>query len=458
MMNAPTVQPPRLAGALGSKALLLLDLVLLVTLLILAAAWLWNPFYLSLGPLRLTIHWGLKPLLAPAVILLARGLLKKGIARRGTLGRGLWETAVFKKIILALCSTYLLIALLELGLAGARFEAELPPIIFQGQNAEGGVEIPRTAPDPALMFRLIPGSYFQGRLINSLGFREREVDPHKQPGTVRVLCMGDSVTGQGRPGYSHYLHQGLLQAPPTPQPWEAFNIGVHGYSALQGLRQFQMLGRQLSPDVVTLYFGWNDHWLSEEADRQKMGLEMRPWAGRIFEVLRQKRFFKFFIWAASPVQHLARRSQGQERVLRVPPDEYRSVLKAFIKEIRATGAIPLLITAPRRSLTSAVVGKRYVVSIEEGNRTHDQYIDITRKVAQETGAELLDLAAILAGPECDAYFAPDGIHFDFFMQEGSLAADPPSQPGLMRIAAEIDQRLREMVSSPAWPKKHAADE
>ena len=97
-------------------------------------------------------------------------------------------------------------------------------------------------------------------------------------------------------------------------------------------------------------------------------------------------FFKFFIWAASPVQHLARRSQGQERVLRVPPDEYRSVLKAFIKEIRAAGAIPLLITAPRRSLTSAVVGKRYVVSIEEGNRTHDQYIDITRKVAQETGA------------------------------------------------------------------------
>ena len=139
-------------------------------------------------------------------------------------------------------------------------------------------------------------------------------------------------------------------------------MGVHGYSSLQGLRLFQKQGRLLAPDIVTLYYGWNDHWLTDVPDRQQMGMEMRPFAGRIFEMLRHKRIFHLVVWALNPVQHVATREHGKGRVPRVAPDEYHSTLTAFVRDIRAAGAIPVLITAPRRSLNDEVVGKEYVIA------------------------------------------------------------------------------------------------
>lgn len=439
-----------------SASLVLLDLMVIAALLVFPAAWLLDPFLLFLGPMHLTVHWGLKPVLAPAVLLLMRGILKGLGGRMAGAISGLWETSGFKKLTLALVSTYLLFAAVETILTWTDFNVELPPIVIQGKNNEGGLDIPKTTPDAELLFRLIPGTYFQGRVINSMGFREREVDPKKKHGTIRVVCMGDSITGQGRPGYSQYLHERLTNNPPTVQTWEAFNIGVHGYSALQGLRQFQKTGRQLEPDIVTLYFGWNDHWMSPSPDRQLMGLEMRPFAGRIFEVLQKKHFFKFFIFTLNPIQHLAKRQHEGQRVLRVPPEEYRSAMKAFIREIRAAGAIPVIITAPRRRLTENVVGKEYVRSIDEGNRIHDQYADITREVARDSQSELLDLAVIFAGKECDAYFAPDGIHFDLYAMEGVMEKDPPAQPGLMRIAEEIDKKIRAIAQSELWQNRRGS--
>jgi hypothetical protein len=134
----------------------------------------------------------------------------------------------------------------------------------------------------------------------------------------------------------------------------------------------------------------------------------------------------------------------------VPPDEYHSTLKAFVREIRAIGAIPVLITAPRRSLTQEVVGKEYVISVEQGNRTHDEYVEITRRVAGESSVELLDLASLFTNQACNGYFAPDGIHFDYYGQEWDKTNDPPSQPGLMHVAEELDRKLRDITRAPAW--------
>lgn len=453
-MKAFRLMPSRFICVLS---LGLFDLLLVVNLLIMLLAWLLDPFRLDLGPLHLTVHAGLKPILVLALILVARQLLAWACARKYAPVRGLWESAIFKKICFALITTYVFLALLESVLAWTKFNVALPPIVIQGKNSEGGLEISDTMPDAELIFRLQPGSYLAGRKINSLGFRDREVDPRKKPGTIRVICMGDSVTGQGRPvGYSQYLHERLTNNPPTPGNWEAFNMGVHGYSSLQGLRLFQKRGRLLTPDIVTLYYGWNDHWLTDVPDRQRMGLEMRPFAGRIFELLQQKRIFRFVVWSLNPVQHVAARSHGDARVPRVPPDEYHSTLKAFVREIRTAGAIPVLITAPRRSLDYDVVSKKYVISVEQGNRTHDEYVEITRQVARESNVELLDLANLFTNQACNGYFAPDGIHFDYYGQEWDTTNDPPSQPGLMHVAEELDRKVRDITRASVWQSHRAA--
>ncbi len=438
----------------------LFDLLLVLNLLIMLLAWLLDPFRLNLGPMHLTVHGGLKPILILVLILGVRQLLAWAFARGYPRVRDLWESAIFKKICFALISTYVFLALLESVLVWTRFNAALPPIVFQGKNNQGGIQKSDTLPDAELIFRFQPGSYFAGRRINSLGFRDREVDPRKKPDTIRVICMGDSVTGQGRPGYSQYLHERLTNNPPTPGAWETFNMGVYGYTSLQGLRLFQKTGRFLNPDIVTLYYGWNDHWLTDNPDRQLMGLEMRPFAGRIFELLRQKRIFRLVVWALNPVQHVAMRNHGDARVPRVAPDEYHSTLKAFVREIRAAGAIPVLITAPRRSLTHEVVGEvagqGYVISVEQGNRTHDEYAAITRQVARESNVELLDLASLFTNQACNGYFARDGIHFDYFAQEDYMTNDLPSQPGLMRVAEELDLKVRDITRTPAWQSQRPA--
>ena len=294
---------------------------------------------------------------------------------------------------------------------------------------------------------------FQGARVNRLGFRDREVEPVKVPGTRRVLCLGCSVTAQGLPGYPQYLHERLQAAPPTPERWEALNLGVHGYSSLQGLRLFQRLQPLLQPDVVTIFFGWNDHWLSAHSDHSQMAVRMSPWLGRLYKPWQTKRIFTFLSTVAKP--SLRWRPGPDHRGPRVPPEEYRETLTELIAAVRAAGAVPVLVTAPRRAQTEELFKKSYARSIAEAEQFHDQYVAITRDVARQQHATVLDLAALFAGPECDGYFAPDGIHFDLYPKEQAIhqLVPPGWQPGLNRVATELHHTLQQLVGGDEWKNK-----
>ena len=419
------------------------DAALLVIFLCIPVVWIQGHIDFACGEGRVGVHWGLRPLLGLLTILAFRILLGSICSRRCGDGSGLWKRTPFPQLIMSLFSIYAFFGAFEVILALKGYTANLPPVVFQGKDNAGGMIIEDTLPDPELLWKFKPGGFFHGRRINSLGFREREVNPAKASETRRVICMGDSVTAQGKPGYSQYLHDLLQTQPPTPGSWEAFNVGVHGYCILQGLRQFEQLDPVLNPDVVTVYFGWNDHWLDYAPVSQRMAVRMGDSTGRIYEMLRRKRFFMFLAARLNPVRAL-KHSESRERVYRVPPEEYRWALESLIDRIRASDAVPVIITAARGKLTEELFRKSYVRKVEEGERVHDEYVDITRDVARTKNAPLLDLAKILEGPENAALFAEDGIHFDFYSKEGRMTDDPPSQPGLERVAAEIHQYLLQL--------------
>ena len=463
------MQKSKLGWLLG-LALGLLDTLFFILLLLLPVIWIGAPLKLHMGPHHFRVAWHIWYFGAPALLLAARYALKQQAGRREIACRALWEKSWFRHLTLSVVSTFLFFDLLEVGLNHIGFEVQFPEVVFEGKNVEGKLHISQVQNDPQLLWKFEPGSTFNGRKINQMGFREREVNPEKQPNTIRVICMGDSVTAQGKPCYSEYLHRLLSQNPPTNNRWEAFNMAVYGYSSLQGLRLFEMNKERLRPDIVTLYFGWNDHWLNRDDDRQLMAMEMKPLAGRVVDVLHNKRFFQLIVLALNPVEHLAHVEEkgrfhfvhrnippdaktGQQWELRVPPDDYRVILTAFVREIRSVNAIPVLITAPRRHLTATLVQHNHARSIEEAERLHDQYADIVREVARDCHADLLDLAILMAGHDCDTFFRPDGIHFDYCELEGSLAKDPDQQPGLMRIAQELDKKIRQVVNTKAWQAK-----
>ena len=441
-------------------ALGLCDLGSLALLMMLPVLWLFAPVVVSIGTLRITLAWHVWWYALPAALLATRWLVCRRAIACGVRCQALWERVWFRKVVFSLISTFLVFDVCEVVLVKIGFEVQLPEIVIEGKNAQGKIHIAEVESDPYLLWRFAPGSVFSGRKINRMGFREREVEPVKVPGQMRVLCLGDSVTAQGRPGYAELLHRRLSAHPPTSNRWEAFNMGVFGYSAAQGLRLFEMTKDQVRPDIVTLYFGWNDHWLNNRTDYQLMALKMRPFAGHLVDALRSKRFFQLLVWATDRDGHI--RPQAAEgapsffhsvnrskhelwdaSVLRVPPQEYRSLLIKLVCEIRAVHAIPVLITAPRRHLNENIVLHNYAHSQAEGERLHDEYLDITRTAAHDTQAELLDLAKLFADHDCDAFFRPDGIHFDYCEREETMTADPPTQPGLERIAEELEKKVDE---------------
>jgi len=413
--------------------LFLLDACLLLGLVLLPVIWLANPLKISMGSLNLSVYWkGLVLFLPVAVFLLRLILSWLNTGRPG--GGGFLRHSLFKQLLVWILFPFLCFYTFEQFLKLRKYEGSMPSIVIV--DDKGVSEKPRSksraiVPDWELLHRFNPGAEFNGRPVNSMGFLDREVDPEKTEGTLRVICMGDSVTGQGPPPYSEFLHERLQAEPLGTNQWEAFNMGVHGYSTAQGLRLFQRRTRELEPDYVTVFFGWNDHWRGAQPDHLRMRVKMSPWKGAFMQKLRNKKFFQYLGNLRTPNQELIQDEDNY--YLRVPQEYYRQNLASFVREIRALKATPILITAPRANvLAKALVKNKQVASLDDAYRLHDEYVDITRAVARELDVPLLDLATILAGPESADLFSRDGIHF--------------FSPGLERIGDELYALLDELVS------------
>lgn len=97
---------------------------------------------------------------------------------------------------------------------------------------------------------------------NSLGFRDaREYSLTKQPGTFRIVVLGDSVTfGHGalyETSYPYLLEQRLREWRPDVK-WEVWNLGVPGYNTAQELAYLEEIGDRYAPDLVVVGFFLND--------------------------------------------------------------------------------------------------------------------------------------------------------------------------------------------------------
>ncbi|MFH1532943.1 MAG: hypothetical protein ABIK09_19640 [Pseudomonadota bacterium] len=121
-------------------------------------------------------------------------------------------------------------------------------------------EIHMAVEDPAFMFRLRPGSTFEGAQdygpfsvrINALGFRGRERSLHKDEGVFRVVCVGASnVFGAGvndGETWPAQLEERLNHK--DPGRFEVWNLGVSAYNA----HQMSAMGREAlekyEPDLL----------------------------------------------------------------------------------------------------------------------------------------------------------------------------------------------------------------
>jgi lysophospholipase L1-like esterase len=411
------------------RALWPIDLLVILSGLLIPAAWLLGRVLIKLGPAKLTVSWGIKPLTIFAVLVALRIAVAIACSKKGTSAKGLIGNKAVGPLLLGIGLLFIILWGWEAKLAHAGFSHETPALVIAGQD-KPELKSEWQYRDPELLWSWRPGVMFNGRPVNKMGFLDREVEEEKTEGTTRVICMGCSCTGQGIPPYSGFLHEYLNET--EPGKWDAFNMAVHGYSTSQGLRLFQNRGGDLKPDFVTVFYGWNDHWRARAEDSKRMAWRATSqWKGALIKALQKKRFFQYLVKRSTPDYENV--LQDDEFVLRVPAPEYRKNLERFLLEIKKTGATPILLAPPRGStLTPILVKNRQAASVQDAIRLHDEYLEILYEVAEETGTALIDLPELLKSEEESFYFSEDGIHFQ--------------REGRMRIAREIQKKLNELLA------------
>lgn len=270
---------------------------------------------------------------------------------------------------------------------------------------------------------------------NSHGLREREIAAHKEKNEMRILCMGDSCTfgaGENIPEKDLYVRQleSQLQVAFPKREVVCINAGMPGYSAWQGNRLLPELLDAYHPDIVTIYYGWNDHWRDCFSEKNKYLLRRVDRlinASRLVSVLNRRvmgkphtfRIERAWVWM-----------KYKQQVFRTTPDEYRAELERMIFLCRRHGAQPVLLTAPCDT-ARAVPGKAFFsVQPYDAFLQHKKYNNVTRACAHTARVPLVDLDSQLTDkPGCHELF-DDFVH--------------PGSRGHRIIASAIGQRISQL--------------
>jgi lysophospholipase L1-like esterase len=281
-------------------------------------------------------------------------------------------------------------------------------------------------------YRTFPPQYYwlpeaNTPLTNSRGFRGREFSDRKEPGTLRIVCLGCSCTLGGQAPYPARLERLLAEALGRPK-YEVINAAVGSSSTYQGLKILQNHVLALEPDIVTVFFGWNDRWIQDGLRDSRHRLPTRT-ETEFVETLSKSRFIRLMMY-------LADRWRGRRIEQRVPPEEYEANLREIVRLCRQRGIRVLLCTAPdgmpARRIESLFLKSRnefsnfqalYAMFREPGqtpvdvwHSIHRLYNDKVIRVAGDTGADLVDLQTEVNERQSQytdpaAGFYQDGIHF-----------------------------------------------
>jgi lysophospholipase L1-like esterase len=216
-----------------------------------------------------------------------------------------------------------------------------------------------------------------------------------------VMFMGDSTTQFGT--YPRLTLE-RLAARGSPLA-NGVKVGVGGWSTEQGLAQLRRDVLPLHPRVVTILYGWNDHWLAYG----RPDAEARP--GRLsFWLSQHSRLAQLVL-----KMRFAIGSRTSESRVRVELPRYRENLAAMARLARDAGTQVVLITAPSGHVPGQepqYLALRHVKRLSDVVPLHRAYVEAARQVAAAEGVLACDAAAAFDafGPSRRQHFKRDGIH------------------------------------------------
>ncbi len=317
--------------------------------------------------------------------------------------------AYSRPAVFALIAVLLAFGLGEAGLRISGFSYQAGPVYMQFGYPNQQTLSRIFQRDPILFWNLIPNStYLPDHIhINSKGFRGPEFRIEKPRGTIRIIALGDSCTFLGERSYPERLEEKLRKAFPG-RSLEVINMAVPGYSSFQGLRLLERQAIMLRPDLVTVFFGWNDHWPSRGTkDRNQKAPGLRVAA--LQKVLGHLCIYQVIHWLVHEIQP----HEKQEN--RVPIPDYKENLRQIVRLARGRKAEVILITAPTAAQKGAglapyLLAEGIIQDADSALAMHQEYNEAVRELANETKAALVDAASIFQDNPDPGFFWKDNMH------------------------------------------------
>ena len=231
----------------------------------------------------------------------------------------------------------------------------------------------------------------------------------KQPS---VVFMGDSCTEFGK--YDKFLESIIHERNPN-STFNFVNVGVGGWSSYQGLQQLKRDVLPMMPRVVTIYYGWNDHWASfgiEDIEIGKFNLE-HPIL--LLKTYSRSRVIQLINRAVFTLKQ-PNTAQNKRRPERVSLSDFTSNLRQMSQIARESGITPILLTAPsshKKGEEPAYLAHRWLNDLHELVPLHQKYVKAVRDIASKEYVPLIDLYMEfnrLPQEDLKKLFRKDGIH------------------------------------------------
>jgi len=213
---------------------------------------------------------------------------------------------------------------------------------------------------------------------NAQSFRADYPIGRKDPGTYRIVCLGDSVTFGYRipvvwpdkpteydPEWLPYpmLLEKQLRAANPNRKIEVFPMAVPGYTSHQGVAWLRRDIGWLQPDMVIASFGWNDVSLSDVPDKEAIRTDWYPVLVR-WLIDHSQGFAHATRWLRSRNQML--QNQPVKPVARVSEEEYLKNFAEIVKLARNSKAGIIVIGASYRDMTTNPPEARLMRRYREG--------------------------------------------------------------------------------------------
>ena len=318
---------------------------------------------------------------------------QRSSSRRGVpLGRKILFSGITVLLIFGSIELLLRLAGFRVNLSVERMEFTFPIDDYNSSAPQ-----PFLVRDEALFWRPKAGVMEH----NSHGFYGPEFNVEKKSGVFRIVCLGDSCTHFGPDSYPDMLRVYLDEM--APGKFEVINAGVIGYTSFQGRRLLESEVLDWSPDLVTVYFGWNDHWLARGRQDKNQNEE----SSAVMDAWREFRVVQLTAFAMEGLRSESR------NLMRVELDDYRENLIRIGLQCESRDITVWYFTAPHAFdlgippyllQSGEVADERSLIPL------HQSYNQTVREVANASGAPLVDLATEMDGMNKQELFLDDHIH------------------------------------------------